>query len=226
MEKDFFVGIMGVPNTTGLWQVSDIRNNGTLKIKWVQAKRYVLCLRREGKMKPLSERRIPEGQHDKLMPTDLVILLNLVFGPSHGGVPANQRTIAQSGVVPFTSVLLEHPEIAAGSSARVVDREAAADAAATAAGDVDLGALNLTGLRRLSTEAKTKRDGAARQCQGMEVPDDAMMLADLGEDGAAFVRRMDGVKGICGGKGIERPSTPDRGLSPCSSINQGIKGCA
>jgi len=60
-------------------------------------------------MKPLSERRIPEGQHEKLMPTDLVILLNLVFGPSHGDVPANQRTIAQSGVVNFTRVLLEHP---------------------------------------------------------------------------------------------------------------------
>ena len=30
MEEDFFVGIMGVPNATGLWQVADIRNNGTL----------------------------------------------------------------------------------------------------------------------------------------------------------------------------------------------------
>jgi len=69
----------------------------TLKIKLVQAKPYVLRLKREGKMKPLSERRIPEGQHGKLMSTDLVILLNLVFGPSHGDVPANQRTIAQSG---------------------------------------------------------------------------------------------------------------------------------
>jgi len=117
-----------------------------------------------------------------------------VFGPSHGDVPAIQRTIAQSGVVPFTRVLLEHPEIVAGSSARVVDREAATDAAAAAAGDVNLGALNLTGLRRLSTEAKTKRDGTARRCQGMEVPDDNMMLADLGEDGAALVRRMDRVK--------------------------------
>ena len=31
------MGIMGVPNATGLWQVADIRNNGTLKIKWMQA---------------------------------------------------------------------------------------------------------------------------------------------------------------------------------------------
>ena len=128
------------------------------------------------------------------MSTDLVILPNLVFGPSHGDVPANERTIAKSGVVPFTRVLLEHPEVVAGSSARVVDREAATDAAAAAAGDVNLEALNRTGLRRLSTEAKAKREGAARRCQGMEVPDDDMMLADLGEDGAALVRRMDGVK--------------------------------
>jgi len=56
-------------------------------------------------------------------------------------------------------VLLEHPGVVAGSSARVVDREAATNAAAAAAGDVNLGALNRTGLRRLSTEAKTKRGG-------------------------------------------------------------------
>ena len=36
--EDYFVGIMGVPNATGLWQVADIRNSGALKIKWVQAK--------------------------------------------------------------------------------------------------------------------------------------------------------------------------------------------
>ena len=59
---------------------------------------------------------------------------------------------------------------------------------------MNLEALNRTGLRRLSTEAKAKREGAARRCQGMEVPDDDMMLADLGEDGAALVRRMDGAK--------------------------------
>jgi hypothetical protein len=130
--------------------------------------------------------------------TDLVILLNLVFGPSHGDVPANQRTIAQSGVVPFTRVLLEHPEVVAGSSARVESREAATDAAAAAAGDVNLEALDLAGLRRLSVDAKAKRDGAARRCQGMEVPDDDTMLADLGE-GAALIRRMDGVKAKGGG---------------------------
>ena len=58
---DFFIGIIGVPNATGLWQVADIRNNGTLEIKWVQAKRYLLGLLRKDKMKPLSERRIPRG---------------------------------------------------------------------------------------------------------------------------------------------------------------------
>ena len=39
MAESFFVGIMGVPNATGLWQVADIMNNGVLKIKWVQAKK-------------------------------------------------------------------------------------------------------------------------------------------------------------------------------------------
>ena len=35
MKEENFVGIMGVPNATGLWQVADIRNNGILKIKLV-----------------------------------------------------------------------------------------------------------------------------------------------------------------------------------------------
>jgi hypothetical protein len=33
------VGIMGVPNATGIWQVADIRNSGIIKIKLVEAKR-------------------------------------------------------------------------------------------------------------------------------------------------------------------------------------------
>jgi hypothetical protein len=61
-------------------------------------------------------------------------------------------------------------------------------------GDVNLGALSLEGLRRLSVEAKSKRDGAARRCQGTEVPDDNLALVDLDEDEAALLRRMDGVK--------------------------------
>ena len=64
MEEAFFVSIMGVPNATGLRQVADIRNNGTLKIKWAQAKRYLLRLKLEDKMKSLELRRIPEDQHD------------------------------------------------------------------------------------------------------------------------------------------------------------------
>ncbi len=54
MKEENFVGIMGVPNATGLWQVADIRNNGILKIKWVQAKRLLLQKKREDKAKPLA----------------------------------------------------------------------------------------------------------------------------------------------------------------------------
>jgi hypothetical protein len=32
MQEEFFVGIMGVPNATGLWQVADIRNNDNEEI--------------------------------------------------------------------------------------------------------------------------------------------------------------------------------------------------
>ena len=98
------------------------------------------------------------------------------------------------GLVPLTRDLLEHPGVVAGSTARVEGWEAAIDAAAAAAGDVDLGALNLEGPRRLSMDAKAKREAASRRYHGMEFPDDDLVLADLGEDGAALVRGMDGVK--------------------------------
>ena len=68
MKEENFVGIMGVPNATGLWQVADIRNNGILKIKWVQAKRLLLQKKREDKAKPLAERRVPEGSMAGLCP--------------------------------------------------------------------------------------------------------------------------------------------------------------
>jgi hypothetical protein len=32
-KEKHFVGIMGVPNATGLWQVAHIRSNGILKTK-------------------------------------------------------------------------------------------------------------------------------------------------------------------------------------------------
>ena len=42
MQEEFFVGIMGVPNATGLWKLANTRNNNILKAKWVQAKRHLL----------------------------------------------------------------------------------------------------------------------------------------------------------------------------------------
>ena len=41
--------------------------------------RYLLRKRREDKMKAPADRRIPEGYHGKLVPTDIAILLNLVL---------------------------------------------------------------------------------------------------------------------------------------------------
>jgi hypothetical protein len=74
MKEEFFVGIMGGPNATGLWQVADIRSNGILKIKWVEAKRWLLHLKLGDLMKPKEQRRVPEGEHEKLVRTDVVIL--------------------------------------------------------------------------------------------------------------------------------------------------------
>ena len=105
------MGIMGAPNVTGLWQVADIRSNGILKIKWVDVKRWLLHLKLQDLMKPKEQRRVPEGELKKLVRTDVVILLRMIFAPSHCDVAANQRTIAASGVAPFTKRLLNHPRV-------------------------------------------------------------------------------------------------------------------
>jgi hypothetical protein len=64
IKEEFFMGIMGAPNATGLWQVADNRNNGILKIKWVEAMRWLLHLKLEDLMKPKEQRRVPEGEHE------------------------------------------------------------------------------------------------------------------------------------------------------------------
>ena len=167
MQEEFFVGIMGVPNATGLWQVADIKNNGILKIKWVQAKRLVLRLKHEDLMKPKEERRVPEAQHDKLVCTDIVILLNMVFEPSHCDEAANRRTIAASGMAPFTKRLLKHPEVVQGSGERAADLATATDAVAAAVENVNAAALNREGIREL---AKQKREKARLSRHGMQLP--------------------------------------------------------
>ena len=96
-------------------------------------------------------------------------------------------------IVPFTRVLLDHPEVLAGSTARVATREAVTDAAAAAAGDVNLDALNLAGLRRLSSEAAEKRERASRRAHGMEIVDDGVEMADLGDYNGSILARMDKV---------------------------------
>ena len=50
----------------------------------------------------LKDRRVPEGEHGKPVKTVIIILLNLVFAPSHCDGAVNKNTIAKSGVVPFT----------------------------------------------------------------------------------------------------------------------------
>ena len=159
MQEEFFVGIMGVPNATGLWQVVDIRNNGILKIKWVQTKRVLLGKKRADLLLPEAQRRVPKGEHNKLVRSDVVILLNMVFAPSHCDAELNRRTIALSGVAPFTKCLLDHPEVTQGSGDRAARLAAATDAAAAV--DVNVGVLGREGLRALAQE-KCEKERANR----------------------------------------------------------------
>ena len=55
MKEEHFVGIMGVPNATGCWQVAGLYNNGMLKISWVLAKRALLRKKQADKARVLEE---------------------------------------------------------------------------------------------------------------------------------------------------------------------------
>jgi hypothetical protein len=97
-------------------------------------------------------------------------------------VTANQRTTVASGVTLFTEHPLNHPEVTQGSGGRTVDRAVATDAAAAAAGDVNVAALNRDGIREL---AKQKRDKKRGIRNGMRTGGDGFAQGDLGgEDGA------------------------------------------
>lgn len=103
----------------------------------------------------------------------------------------NRRTIALSGVAPFTKCLLGHPEVTQGSGDRAARLAAATDAAAAAAGDVNVGVLGREGLRALAQE---KREKERSNRGGMQLDDDGVALDDLGDDQATLIRAMDGVK--------------------------------
>jgi hypothetical protein len=111
--------------------------------------------------------------------------------PSHCDVAANQRTIAASGVVPFTKRLLNHPEVTHGSGGRAADRAAATDATAAAAGYVDVAALNRDGIREL---AKQKRDKERGMRNGMMIDDGGLALGNLDGEEAAQLRAVGKVK--------------------------------
>jgi hypothetical protein len=149
----------------------------------VDAKRWLLHLKRENLMKPKKQRRVPEGEHEKRVRTDVVILLRMVFAPSHCDVAANQPTVAGSGVVSFTKRLCNHPEVTQGSGGRTADRAAATDAAAAAAGDVKVAALNRDGIREL-TKQKRGKDRGMRN--GMLIDDDGLALDNLDDKEAGY----------------------------------------
>ena len=140
MDEMHFKGIMGVPNATGLWQVADMYNNCVLKNCWVRAKRLLLKQKRDDLKLDPADRRIPGGQHDKIVTTDFVILVRAVFWKAHGNREKNRETIKRSGLIPFTKALLRHPEVKKGGHGSRQSHAAATDAAIQEAG----GSINAT----------------------------------------------------------------------------------
>ena len=150
----------------------------------------------------------------------------------HAADPTHHRLIVEGSLGPAPILAPLEPLLLRGRRRRAwwTGRRRPMPGRASA-GNVNLGALNLTGLRLVRTSAKAKREGAARRCQGMEVPDGEMMLADLGEDGAALVRCVDGVKATGGAMfatagdkdGIEVTAGSDRAVAERIAKDQGDK---
>jgi hypothetical protein len=104
MIEQSFRGCMGLPNGTQTWQLADRFNNGQWQMAVVNAKRVLLDLKRQDPMKPEAERRIPPGEHELLMPTDQVIIVNIAYKKSHEDIAGNKRAIEAIDIKPFTKV--------------------------------------------------------------------------------------------------------------------------
>jgi hypothetical protein len=104
MIEQSFRGCMGLPNGTQTWQLADRFNNGQWQIAVVHAKRVLLDLKRQDLMKPEAERRIPPGEHERLMPTDQVIIVNMAYKKSYDDIAGTKRAIEVIGIKPFTKV--------------------------------------------------------------------------------------------------------------------------
>ena len=104
MIEQSFRGCMGLPNGTQTWQLADRFNNGQWQMAVVNAKRVLLDLKRQDLMKPEAERRIPPGEHERLMPTDQVIIVNMAYKKSYDDIAGNKRAIEVIGIKPFTKV--------------------------------------------------------------------------------------------------------------------------
>jgi len=104
MIAEHFRGIMGLPQGTQLWQLADRYNNGLWQINIPLAKRTLLGLKREDLMKPKAEQRYPVGEHDRLVPTDQVIIFRMAYEKCNMDISANKKAIAETGIKPFTKV--------------------------------------------------------------------------------------------------------------------------
>ncbi len=98
--------------------------------------------------------------------------------------------------MPFTKALLAHSEVLRGEDGQVGALAAAADAAVAAvAGAVNVDELGLGVVREL---AKHKREEKRKIRSGMDIPDDDILLGDLGDAASARLRAMDGIKAKAG----------------------------
>ena len=115
----------------------------------------------------MKDRRVPEGEHGKRVKTAIIILLNLVFAPSHLDVAVNKKIITTCSVVPPT------------------------DAALEAAGDVNADALDREGIRELS---KQKREKERCSRNGMTIDDDGVAAVYFNDEEGALLAAMEKVK--------------------------------
>ena len=192
MEVLGIVGIMGVPNATGLWQYADIQHNKDLKAAWHVAKQTLLKRKAEDAMRPLIQQRIyNKADQNKLKPSDIFPLINMIFLAVHKDrLDVNLSTIAKTGVSPGTHVLLVHPEVVRTGKSKAESVQNVTDTALSAFGDGEIN-LEAVGVIEVREEADKKRANLNKQSMLNDIEDNGADIEGMTEEERALQRATD-----------------------------------
>lgn len=121
---------------------------------------------------PQQQRIRVKSDQNKLKATDIIPLVNMIFLPVHKDrLDVNLRTMAKTGVSPFTQILLIHPEVLRTGKAKAQSVQEVTDAALLALCEDSVN-MDTVGVAVLRKEAETKRKNLNKSNMVNEILDD------------------------------------------------------